>query len=57
MNQLLGIIIRHGLAIFAGVMGAKYGIEIEPQTVDAVAAGIAGAASVALSVREKQKRK
>jgi hypothetical protein len=53
---IFGILLRHSLTVAAGIFGAKYGIEVEPQLIDAVVAAGTGVAAIGLSVLDKRKK-
>jgi hypothetical protein len=53
---IFGILLRHSLTVAAGIFGAKYGIEVEPQLIDAVVAAGTGITAVCLSVLDKRKK-
>lgn len=54
MNPIVAAVIRHGLTVAAGVLGSRYGIAVEPDTVDAISAGVCAAVALAWSIREKR---
>jgi hypothetical protein len=53
---LFAMFFRHGLTVAAGVFGYRYGIEVEPQLIDALVAAGTGIAAIALSVLDKRKK-
>jgi hypothetical protein len=53
---IFAMFLRHGLTVAAGVFGYKYGIEVEPQLIDAVVAAGTGIAAIGLSVLDKRKK-
>jgi hypothetical protein len=53
---IFGILLRGGLTAAAGVFGYRYGIEVEPQLIDALVAAGTGVAAIGLSVLDKRKK-
>lgn len=55
MTAILGAAVRAGLMAAAGALSARYGITVDADAIEAIAAGLCAAAAVGMEVRQARK--
>lgn len=48
-------LLRHGLGIAAGYFGTRYAVEIDAETINAIASGVLGFGAIVWSIVDKKR--